>query len=37
MGSELVNIIGDMAGVLPIHTTKHENGKSKGTVLATPV
>lgn len=34
MGSELVNIIGDMAGVLPIHTSKHENGKSKGMLLS---
>jgi len=37
MGSELVNIIGDMAGVLPIHTTKNENGKSKDMLLSTPV
>ena len=28
-GTELVNIIGEMAGVLPIHTMKSENGKSK--------
>jgi regulator of protease activity HflC (stomatin/prohibitin superfamily) len=36
MGSELVNIIGDMAGVLPIHTTKNGNGKSKDLLLSTP-
>jgi regulator of protease activity HflC (stomatin/prohibitin superfamily) len=36
-GAELVNIIGDMAGVLPIHTTKNENGESKNTLLSTPV
>ena len=36
-GTELVNIIGDMAGVLPIHTTKNENGESKNTLLSTPV
>ena len=37
MGSELVNIIGEMAGVLPIHTTKHGNGRSKDLHLSTPV
>ena len=37
MGSELVNIIGDMAGVLPIHTSNHENGKSKDMLLSTPI
>jgi regulator of protease activity HflC (stomatin/prohibitin superfamily) len=36
MGSELVNIIGEMAGVLPIHTTKHENGKSKDLLFSEP-
>ncbi len=28
-GTELVNIIGEMSGVLPIHTNKEENGKAK--------
>ncbi|MFL5789002.1 MAG: SPFH domain-containing protein [Flavisolibacter sp.] len=28
-GTELVNIIGEMAGVLPIHIKKGENGKTK--------
>ena len=37
MGSEMVNIIGDMAGVLPLHTTKHENGKARDMLLSTPV
>ena len=33
-GTELVNIIGDMAGVLPLHTKKEENGKSKDLLLS---
>jgi hypothetical protein len=28
-GSELVNIIGDMAGVLPLHFKREVNGESK--------
>ena len=36
-GTELVNIIGEMAGVLPLHTKKDENGKSKDLQLARPV
>ena len=28
-GTELVNIIGEMAGVLPLSIKKEENGKSK--------
>jgi len=33
-GTELVNIIGDMAGVLPIHLKKEGNGKSKDLLLS---
>jgi regulator of protease activity HflC (stomatin/prohibitin superfamily) len=36
-GTELVNIIGEMAGVLPIHTKKEENGKAKDLLLSRPV
>jgi regulator of protease activity HflC (stomatin/prohibitin superfamily) len=36
-GTELVNIIGEMSGVLPIHTKKEENGKSKDPLLSRPV
>jgi regulator of protease activity HflC (stomatin/prohibitin superfamily) len=36
-GTELVNIIGEMAGVLPIHTKKEENGKAKDLLLPKPV
>ncbi len=36
-GTELVNIIGDMAGVLPLHTKKEENGKSKDLFLSKPL
>jgi regulator of protease activity HflC (stomatin/prohibitin superfamily) len=36
-GTELVNIIGEMSGVLPIHTKKEENGKSKDPLLPRPV
>lgn len=36
-GTELVNIIGEMAGVLPIHTKKEENGKTKDLFLPRPV
>ncbi|MEP6728216.1 MAG: SPFH domain-containing protein [Bacteroidota bacterium] len=36
-GTELVNIIGDMAGVLPLHIKKEENGKSKDLLLSRPV
>jgi regulator of protease activity HflC (stomatin/prohibitin superfamily) len=34
-GTELVNIIGEMAGVLPIHVKKDENGKAKDLPLYT--
>jgi regulator of protease activity HflC (stomatin/prohibitin superfamily) len=34
-GTELVNIIGEMAGVLPIHVKKDENGKTKDLPLYT--
>jgi regulator of protease activity HflC (stomatin/prohibitin superfamily) len=34
-GTELVNIIGEMSGVLPIHTKKDENGKAKDLSLYT--
>lgn len=33
-GSELVNIIGDMAGVLPLHLKKESNGGSKNVMLS---
>jgi regulator of protease activity HflC (stomatin/prohibitin superfamily) len=33
-GSELVNIIGDMAGVLPLHLKKESNGESKNVMLS---
>lgn len=33
-GTELVNIIGEMSGVLPLHRTKEENGKSKDLLLS---
>ncbi len=33
-GTELVNIIGDMAGVLPVHFRKEGNGESKNFKLA---
>jgi len=36
-GTELVNIIGEMAGVLPLHIKKDENGKSKDLLLSRPV
>jgi regulator of protease activity HflC (stomatin/prohibitin superfamily) len=36
-GTELVNIIGEMAGVLPIHRIKGENGKTKDLLRSTPV
>ena len=36
-GTELINIIGEMAGVLPIHTLKGENGKSRDLLRSTPV
>jgi regulator of protease activity HflC (stomatin/prohibitin superfamily) len=36
-GTELVNIIGEMAGVLPIHTKKEENGKAKDLFLSKSV
>jgi regulator of protease activity HflC (stomatin/prohibitin superfamily) len=36
-GTELVNIIGEMSGVLPIHTKKEENGKSKYPLIPRPV
>jgi regulator of protease activity HflC (stomatin/prohibitin superfamily) len=36
-GTELVNIIGEMAGVLPIHTKKEENGKARDPLLSKPV
>lgn len=36
-GTELVNVIGEMAGVLPIHTIKGENGKTKDLLRSTPV
>ncbi len=32
-GTELVNIIGEMAGVLPLHGKTEENGKSKDVML----
>ena len=35
-GTELVNIIGEMAGVLPIHIKKEENGKTKDLPLYRP-
>jgi regulator of protease activity HflC (stomatin/prohibitin superfamily) len=36
-GTELVNIIGEMAGVLPLHTKKDENGKTRDLQLARPL
>ncbi len=36
-GTELVNIIGEMAGVLPLHMKKDENGKSKDLLVSRPV
>lgn len=35
-GSELVNIIGDMAGVLPLHLKKGETGEGKNVMLSRP-
>lgn len=36
-GTELVNIIGEMAGVLPLPSKKDENGKSKDLLVSRPV
>ncbi|HJS56106.1 MAG TPA: SPFH domain-containing protein [Chitinophagaceae bacterium] len=36
-GTELVNIIGEMAGVLPLHTKNGKNGESKNILLPNPV
>ena len=33
-GTELVNIIGEMSGVLPLHTKKDKNGEGKNLFLS---
>lgn len=33
-GTELVNIVGEMAGVLPLHIMKEKNGENKGLLLS---
>jgi regulator of protease activity HflC (stomatin/prohibitin superfamily) len=36
-GTELVNIVGDMAGVLPLHVKNEKNGERNGLLLSKPV
>ena len=36
-GTELVNIIGEMAGVLPLHKRNEKNGESKSILVSKPV